>query len=184
MQLPSWHVEKVVLILKKSSHSVSEDLAGREPVDLLRLHSDIIRELKNRGIVRSSNNPLGDYTEWLVSSRLGLTLEHNSKAGYDGVDSEGVRYQIKGRRIEAESNSIRLSTIRNLDDKTFDFLIAVVFDGEYEVRQAIKIPHAIVASNVYFQRHVNGHVFYLRPNILEEPDVVDITHQLSEALSG
>ena len=161
--------------------SRGKDLTVMEPVELLRLHSAVVRELRVRGIVRSSNIPLGDYAEWLVASRLSLTLEHNSKAGFDAVDDKGLRYQIKGRCIETNSNSIRLSTIRNLDDKTFDFLIAVVFDGEYEVRQAIKIPHAVVASYVYFQKHVNGHVLYLRPSILETPGAVNITHTVSGA---
>lgn len=132
-------------------------------------------------MVNTKNSPLGDYTEWLVSKRMGLVLEKNSQAGFDGVDEAGIRYQIKGRRIEKPSNSIRLSVIRNLHEKLFDYLIAVVFDAEYAVSRAVKIPHAIVSKNVYVQNHVNGSIFYLRPKIYAETDVVDLTATLSGA---
>ena len=54
------------------------DLSNLTPKDLLRLHAQIIEELRDRGIARSNNNPLADYTEWLVAWKLGLALEQNS----------------------------------------------------------------------------------------------------------
>ena len=64
--------------------------------ELLQLQASVIDELKARGVVRTKNNPLGDYTEWLVAKALGLELATNSAAGYDATDADGVRYQIKG----------------------------------------------------------------------------------------
>lgn len=67
--------------------------------ELLELHSGVITELRKRGIVRSENNPLGDYTEWLVAHKLGLKLETYSTYGCDAISVDGFRYQIKGRRL-------------------------------------------------------------------------------------
>lgn len=54
------------------------DLKSLTEVELLQMHVGIIKELKDRGVVRTGNNPIGDYTEWLVCSRLGLELQPNS----------------------------------------------------------------------------------------------------------
>jgi hypothetical protein len=43
----------------------------------------------------NNNNPVGDHSEHLVSKALKLWLL--DEEGYDAVDAEGRRYQIKGR---------------------------------------------------------------------------------------
>jgi len=58
--------------------------------ELLRMPAGVIDEPNRRGVVRTGNNPIGDYTEWLVCNRLCLKLEPNSRASYDGVDSNEV----------------------------------------------------------------------------------------------
>ncbi|MCQ9616352.1 hypothetical protein L1889_06270 [Paenalcaligenes niemegkensis] len=63
--------------------------------DLLTLHTDAITELRHRGVLRTKNNPTGDYAEWLVSKALGLTLASNSSADYDAVSESGKKYKSK-----------------------------------------------------------------------------------------
>jgi len=134
---------------------------------LLATHSQILDELRKRAVVRSKNNPTGDYTEWLVSQKLGLQLETNSARGYDATDSKGVRYQIKGRRVTPDNRSTQLGVIRNLQGNDFDFLIAVVFDASWQVRVAAKIPHNVIAQVASFRKHVNGHVMHLCPSTID-----------------
>lgn len=50
---------------------------------LLKLYADVLVELKKRNVVRSSNNPVSDFCEWLVADSLGLTLQPNSTSGFD-----------------------------------------------------------------------------------------------------
>lgn len=147
--------------------------------ELLNLHGDILKELRRRKIVRTSNNPVGDYTEWLVSKGLGLDLATNSAAGYDGIDSEGLRIQIKGRRTTSENPSRQLGVIRNLEKKDFDQLAAVVFDEQYEVLDAVLIPHEIIEEYATYRPHPNGHVLHLKGAILEDARVRDIKKFLS-----
>jgi hypothetical protein len=146
--------------------------------ELLRMHAGIIEELHRRGVVRTGNNPIGDYTEWLVCDRLGLKLQPNSRASYDGVDSNELKYQIKGRRSKQATGNVQLSVIRNLELRGFDYLIAVVFNSDYSIRFAAKIPHSVVSEIATFRSHVNGHVPIIRENILNRNGVVDITEIL------
>ena len=46
-------------------------------LDLLGLHSEIITELCERGVLRSVNNPVADYAEFLVTKALSLRPRRN-----------------------------------------------------------------------------------------------------------
>lgn len=146
-------------------------------LELLQCFSGILNELKQRGVVRTRNNPTGDYAEWLVATKFKLKLELNSNAGYDAASSRGkkVRFQIKGRRAK---KSRQLSVIRNLDAKKFDYLMAVLFDDDFTVREAYKMPYKIVKKYAEFNEHQNGHILHLRGDILKDKKVGDITQVL------
>lgn len=161
------------------SETFFQNLVNLSTLDLLVAHSSVLNELRRRGVVRSSNNPTGDYAEWLVSSRLGLSLADKSAKGYDAVDEKGVRYQIKARRTSPESFSTQLGVIRNLEGNDFDVLIAVVFDKEWNVSMAASMTHDAVGRTALYRKHVNGHVMHLRKSTLSVAGVQDITSDLS-----
>jgi hypothetical protein len=144
------------------------DLSKLTTKELLRLQASATSELLNREVVRTKNNPLGDYAEWLVAKALGLTLQTNSKAGYDGIDSKGVRIQIKGRRITSGNRSRQLGAIRKYDGKDFDELAAVIFDEDFEVTEAYLIPHHVVGEYASYREHVNAHILVLKGPILSD----------------
>jgi len=146
--------------------------------ELLQLQAAATNELKSRGVVRTQNNPLGDYTEWLVSEALGLELQANSKAGYDGINKEGERVQIKGRRVTPTNNSRQLSAIRKYADKDFDSLAAVIFDEHFNVLEALLVPHEVVGEYASYREHVNAHILILKGPILSDPRVKSIEHEL------
>jgi len=142
--------------------------------ELLQLQSQVINELQRRKIVRTKNNPLGDYTEWLVAKGLGLELANNSAAGYDGVDSEGIKIQVKGRRVTSDNKSRQLGAIRKLEAKDFDQLAAVIFDENYEIIDALLIPHEVISEYAKYRKHTNAYVMHLKGPILSDPRVKDI----------
>lgn len=57
------------------------DLKSLSTSILLRYFAKILDELKRRGVIRTRNNPVADYAEWLASQKLGFSLERNSKCG-------------------------------------------------------------------------------------------------------
>ena len=52
-----------------------------EVVAKLKEYASILNSLYSAGIVRTYNSPVGDYAEWLVSTKLNLQLEKNSENG-------------------------------------------------------------------------------------------------------
>jgi len=132
-------------------------------------------ELKRRGVVRTRNNPVADYAEWLTVDALGLTLERNSKSGFDAKNNKGKKFQIKGRRLDKSNQSRQLSVIRNLDEKEFDYLIGIIFDHDFIVKEAYKIPHKLISRYARFSKHQNGHILQLKGPILQDSNVEDLT---------
>jgi len=154
-----------------------EDLSNS---DLLRLQANATEELRRRSVVRTRNNPLGDYTEWLVASRLNLSLAGNSSSGYDAISEAGIKYQIKGRRITPDNQSRMLSAIRNYDDNKFDWLVAVIFDWDFNVLNAYLVPHAAIEPYCPHRDHVNGRVVVMSGPITRDPRVIDIGSQFED----
>ena len=137
----------------------------------------ILEKLNQMGVTRTYNSPVGDYAEWLVSKKLNLTLEHNSKKGFDALDKNEKRYQIKSRweRGKTTPNSRQLNVIRNYEEKQFDFLIIVIFDGKFNVKEAYCIPHKIIGKYGKYKSHQNGYVLTVCRNLLADKNIKNIT---------
>lgn len=154
------------------------DLASPSNRELLRLYTELMTELRSRGIVRTSNGPGADVAEGLVAKALSLTLNSSSTAGYDGIDPDGRRIEVKCRRLTRHNSSRQLSAIRNLESAHFDFLAGVLFNEDFSVMKAALIPFSVVKDHAVFVRHTNGWKFVLRDGIWTLPEVEDITGRL------
>ena len=151
-----------------------EELQTMSEVELLQTHNAVITELRYRGVVQTNNNPIGDYTEWLVCKHLGLEPQPNSQKAFDATGPDGIRYQIKGRR--SATRSVQFSPIRNLEQRGFDFVIAVAFNEDYSIQFAVKVEFAAVSTLARYRSHINGHVLILTDNIVEQSGVEDISN--------
>jgi hypothetical protein len=154
------------------------DLTNVPVSDLLELHGDLLAELRRRKIVRSANNPAGDYGELLFSRAFGWTLNGNASADADAIDSEGIRYQIKCRRLTTPQGSRQLSFIRRLPNRPFDRLAAVLLDAKFRVFRGAIIPYEIVVPRAGYVDSVKGWRFMLRDSIWEIDGVTDATADL------
>jgi hypothetical protein len=150
--------------------------------ELLKSYGALLDELRRRGIVRSSNNPLSDYAELLFCTAFGWRRTDNSAAGHDAVDeSTGATYQIKARRLTAHNTSRQLSAIRNIEAKPFDFLAGVLVDAEFQVVRAAVVPLAVVRERSARVEHTNSWRFLLRDDVWLAPGVIDVTARLTLA---
>jgi len=136
--------------------------------DLLALWSSVMQELRQRGVIRSSNNPIGDYGERLVADRLGLTLNTNSTAAYDAVAPDGTRYQIKSRRLLTPRASRQLGAVRNLEKDGFDHLIVVLLGPTFQLLELWRLPIDLVREHAVFRAHVNAHILQAQGAVLRD----------------
>lgn len=159
-----------------------QNLKELSPPELLTLHAAISEELRQRKITRSSNNPVGDLAEYLFCRSFGWNQGKNSARDIDAIDANTkLRYQIKGRRITAHNTSRQLGALRDLPNRAFDFLAAVIFYEDYRVMKAAIIPHSTVCDLAKPVERTNSWRFILRDSVWSRSDVKDVTRELQEA---
>lgn len=146
--------------------SAPYNLQNMNEKTLLRLYSDLMEELRDRALIRTSNNPVADYAEKIAVERLGLSRVGKEERGYDALDKQKRRYQIKGRRITRHNKSRQLGVIRNLEEHLFDYLIAVIFNEDFSLNEIWKVPYRFVKENSRFSKHQNGHILIANPALL------------------
>ncbi len=162
------------------------DLVGSPPEDLLALYAKIIDELIDQKVVRSSNNPVADYSEYLTARAFGLTLVANATIGFDAISADDVRYQVKARRLTARNGSRQLGFIRGLDkeEDPFDLLVGILFDSDFTVLRAALIPIEVIRANAARVDYVNGWRFILRESVWVLPGVEDATDAIRAAVAA
>ena len=158
-------------------------LDGATPGELLALYARILDGLLARGVVRSTNNPVADYSEYLTARALNLRLVANANIGFDAISEDDVRYQVKARRLTARNGSRQLGFIRGLDlpDDPFDFLVGILFESDFRVHRAAVIPMEIVRARAARVDYVNGWRFILADGVWALPGVEDVTQMIRDA---
>ena len=144
----------------------SNKLKNMDEQRLLKLYSELMEELRDGELIRTSNNPVADYAEKVAVEYMGLIRLGKEERGYDAVGKNKRRYQIKGRRVTKHNGSRQLGVIRNLDEKLFDYLIAVIFNEDFSENEIWKVPYRFVKENSRFSKHQNGHILIANPELL------------------
>lgn len=166
-----------------SALALGQALKDQPAPALLALYSAIVEELHGRGVVRSTNNPVGDYAEYLVARAFGLSLVGNSSIGYDAISPDGIRYQVKSRRLTTRDRSRQLGFFRGLQlsDDPFDLLVAVLFNADFTIQRAALVPVAVVREHAARVEYVNAWRLILRDSVWSIPGVEDVTTRLRTA---
>lgn len=160
---------------------MSVDLSGLGIGELLNLYTRVLEELRNRGVLRSTNNPIADYAEWLVARALGLELSTQSNHGFDAEGADGTRYEIKARRWSRGTRPPHFGAIRDLESGHFDFLVGVLFKVDFRVERASVIPLKVVREAASYVRHTNGWRLAISDSLWNADGVRDITARLRDA---
>ena len=160
----------------------SADFQTLQTMKLLEMHGAILDELRRREVIRTSNNPTGDYAETLFQKAFHWTLERNSSAGHDARCDDNQKYQIKSRRMTKFNDSRQLGAIRNLEKNNFDYLAAVIFNEDYSVSRAVIVPrNKLSMMKSKFSKHVNAHIFFLTDDVWAIEGAINVTAELQAA---
>lgn len=165
-----------------TSSPAPDSITALSVAELLVLHAQIGEELRDRGVVRSANNPTGDLAEYLFCRAFGWKQAPNSERGYDAIGPDGMRYQIKGRRIHRRNKSRQLSAIRDIGGGHFDVLAGVLFDDDFNVMKAALVPITFVVEHSTYISHTNSNKFMLRDDVWNAPGVRDVTAEIAAAM--
>lgn len=145
-------------------------LAPLDDAELVRLFGRVMRELKDRDIVRSGNNPIADIAERLVAAHYSGEVAAPNEPSYDVIAADGRRLQVKALRRTRGSRS-NLSALRS---HRFDALVAVVFEEDLEVEGAYEIPLTVVEEYQGWSSTWKAHRLALTKRLRTDPRVIRI----------
>ena len=154
------------------------DVEDLSVFDLMRLHRQTLYELVHRGIVRTLNQPQGDWAETLVRVAYDGQLAAKSEKGYDVITADGTRLQVKARALDHHDvGSDTTSVFRSWE---FDAMVVVLLDpDDLSVGRAAELPLEVVHDNARFVKHVNGYVLVPIPTLMDQG--TDVTERLQAA---
>jgi hypothetical protein len=152
------------------------DLKTLSVRDLLALWAGTLRELKDRGVVRTYNNPIGDIAEELVAVHYGGERGSFSQKSWD-VKVGDELLQVKALRRTGPRGRRNLSPVRS--DDGYTAVIVVIFTKDLRVEQALRIPREVVNELFKRRAHVNGRIITITRRLLAHPSVKTV--DLSDA---
>ncbi len=144
---------------------------------LIALHRSTLRELYDRGIVRTMNAPQGDYAERLVAEAYGGKLAPNSEKSWDIATPEGVRIQVKSRVLHPDRPGTRqMSVFRSWG---FDLAVVILFSNEdLSITQAVELEAAVIKEHARYVAHVNGW------NLVATPQIMALGRDITAEIQG
>jgi hypothetical protein len=159
------------------------ELAAAADGQLFEMYGLILAELKRRKLIRTANAPAGDYAEYLVARALGVELAPNAEKSFDVVAPAYGKVQVKARVVsEKITNSQRQTSPFRSDD--YDYAVLVMLSSaDYSVRHAVLVTQSMVEERATWKKHVNGNVLFMRPELMDHPNAIDITEDLRAAVS-
>jgi hypothetical protein len=126
--------------------------------------------------LKSAGNLTGDVAEHLTAFALGGTLTASNEKGCDVIEPENIRIEVKSC-TKKKGRSLTTGAIRDLDAKTFDFMVVVEFDESHNVLSAWKIPHSVVNKFAgKLQVSTNSKKITVKQAVKEAAGVEEITH--------
>lgn len=176
------------------------DLTGATLADLFTLYGCILDRLSSREVIRTRNQPLGDYSEWLVCRALrGLLADNKSEKAFDVVTDLGAPLlggrgphrgahqraliQVKARAIPAQPRRDQLQT-SPFHAGGFDYLALVLHrTSDFHVEHAVLMP--VSAVHVYARpataRRDDVLRLWMTQQVMTDPSTTDITDLLRTA---
>lgn len=123
------------------------DLQNIKDDGLIKLYSNIIKELKRRNIIRTKNiiGDLGEYFAiYYYNNTPGLPNLQAAPAGTQNVDAisrKGERYSIKSTSSNLTGVFYGLNDKESteLEKQKFEFVIIVIFSDDFELSRIIEI---------------------------------------------
>lgn len=140
----------------------------RSTPELLGDWAAIMRELRDRDVIRTNNNPVGDIAEAIVAEHFTGTRGSFSQAGWDVLSPAGERIQVKAMRLTATTKRRSLSPIR---DSAYDSVVVVILDEDFQVTEGLKLDRALVEELFAHRAYVNGRVITVTKTLRAHPQV-------------
>jgi hypothetical protein len=124
------------------------DLSGLQNPQIIALYSDLILELKSRGIIRTKNL-LGDLGEYLAVEHYtntpglpNLQVAPPGTQNIDAISRKGERYSVKSTsgNLTGVFYGLNDPDSQEVESQKFEFVIVVLFDDNFKLKKILELP--------------------------------------------
>ncbi len=158
---------------------------------LIKLYSDLIKELKQRKIIRTKNI-VGDLGEYLAiyhyNNTAGLPNLQAAPAGTQNVDAisrKGERYSIKSTSGNLTSVFYGLNDIDSHapEKQKFEYVIIVIFKNDFELNKIIEINWEQFLKFKRWHKTMRGWNITISKNLMQESKIIFSSNEDSKPLN-
>ncbi|MCZ7393604.1 MAG: hypothetical protein ABOK23_11105 [Candidatus Methanoperedens sp.] len=105
----------------------------------------------------------GEVGEILVCGRLGLQLVLDSRSeGYDAIDKDGLKVQIKTRRSESQELPRNSGRTGRFSKHPFDYALLVLLDPAYQLHEVWRADYAKLNPKIEKQERRDLSISYFK----------------------
>jgi hypothetical protein len=125
-----------------------EEKMKADQKEALENYFNSLKMLKRAGIVKNNKDFTSQLGEWLASEIYGGKLAESGIQKYWDFEAEREYYQVK-THAKAETTTARWSSIKNDPACTAHYVIIIVFNHEYKLKEFYNIPWGECRKNIF-----------------------------------
>lgn len=158
----------------------SELLNNKKPAELISMYGQILRELRNKGVIRT-NNLVGEFGEYIsidyYNKTPGLPRLIPAPIGAKNVDalsSQGERYSIKATTTKTTGAFRDLSDPTNdeIDKQKFEYVIIVKFNKNIELEKIIELEWELFLKHKKWHKTVKAWNLSMNRKLLDDAKIL------------
>ena len=156
------------------------NLENLNDIELIKLYSNIIKELKKREII-TTKNVTGEIGEHLVidyyNNHVGLPKlikAITSTANIDAIGNNGERYSIKSISTNTTGSFFGLEPLgsNKIDEKVFEHIIICKFDDNFELKGIYEIDWNVFLKHKKWQSRIKSWYLTLTKALIAESKII------------
>lgn len=156
------------------------DLTQLNTPNLVSLYSSVIKELKNRAVIRT-NNVIGDLGEYLAidyyNNTAGLPTLAVAPVGTENIDAisrKGDRYSIKSTsgNVTGVFYGLEPKGSAKLDKQKFEYIIICRFNDDYELEEILEMDWDTFLKHKRWHSRMNAWNLALSKKVCDDCKVI------------
>ena len=148
--------------------------------DLIQKYSDIIKELKERGVIKTKN-VVGDLGEYLAINHYcntaGLPKLQAAPVNTKNIDA----ISINGDRFSIKSTSGKLTGVftgleppnsSKIDKPKFEYVIIVIFNNNYELERILELDWSVFIKHKKWHNSFSAWNLSITKNLIRDSNII------------
>ena len=148
--------------------------------DLIQNYSDIIKELKERGIIRTKN-VIGDLGEYLAINHYcntaglpKLQAAQTNTKNIDATSNNGERYSIKSTsgKLTSVFTGLEPPNSSKTDKPKFEYVIIVIFNNNYELERILELDWNVFIKHKKWHNSFSAWNLSITKNLIQDSNII------------